>query len=81
MFFVPVMSSGKKCGGARLPRCQRGFSATGGPIVADVAVLLLLLLLLQPRGGRSELQGDGDGDGDGSVIDLKPNTEEVVSSS
>lgn len=65
----------------RLPRCQRGFSATGGAVMADVGVLLLLLLLLQPSGGRSEPQGDGDGEGDGSVTDLSPNTEEVVSSS
>ena len=64
----------------RLPRCQRGFSATGGPALADVA-MLLLSLLLQPRRGRSEPQGDGDGEGDGSVADLSPNTEEVVSSS
>lgn len=65
----------------RLPWCQRGFSATGGPIAVDVAALLLLLLLLQPGGGRSELQGDGVGEGDGLVRDLRPNTEEVVSSS
>lgn len=78
---VPVMSSGMKWAGVRLPRCQRGFSATGGAAVADVGVLLQLLLLLQPSGGRSEPQGDGDGEGDGSVTDLSPNTEEVVSSS
>lgn len=47
----------------------------------DVAVLLLLLLLLQPSGGRSELQGDGVREGDGLVRDLRPNTEEAVSSS
>ena len=78
---VPVTSSGIKWPGVRLPRCQRGFSAMGGPMVADVAVLLLLLLLLQPSGGRSEPQGDGVGEGDGSVTDLSPNTEEAVSSS
>ena len=50
--------------------------------MAEVAVLQLLLLLLQPSGGRSEPQGDGDGEGDGSVAtDLRPNTEEAVSSS
>lgn len=80
-FIVPVTSSGIKWPGVRLPRCQRGFSATGGPMVAEVAVLLLLLLLLQPSGGRSEPQGEGVGEGDGSVTDLSPNTEEVVSSS
>lgn len=80
-FIVPVTSSGIKWPGVRLPSCQRGLSATGGPPVAEVAVLLLLLLLLQPSGGRSEPQGDGDGEGDGSVTDLSPNTEEVVSSS
>lgn len=63
----------------RLPSCQRGFSATGGPVVAEVAILLLLLLLLQPRGGRSEPHGEGDGDG--LNADLRPKTEEVVSSS
>lgn len=47
----------------------------------DVAALLLLLLLLQPSGGRSEPQGDGVGEGDGLARDLRPNTEEVVSSS
>ena len=81
LVYLPVMSCGMKWAGARLPRCQRGFSAMGGPVLADVAVLLLLLLLLQPRGGRSEPQGDGVGEGDGSVADLSPNTEEEVSSS
>lgn len=81
MRIVPVMSRGIKWPGVRRPWCQRGFSATGGPTVVEVAVLLLLLLLLQPRGGRSEPQGDGVGQGDGSVADLRPNTEEVVSSS
>lgn len=70
------MSSGRKCVGMRLPRCHRGFSATGGPVV-----LLLLLLILQPSRGRSDSQGDGDGEGDGSVTDLSPKTEEEVSSS
>lgn len=67
--------------GVRRPWCQRGFSATGGPTAVDVAVLLLLLLLLQPRGGRSEPHGDGVGEGDGLVRDLRPKTEEAVSSS
>lgn len=47
----------------------------------EVAVLLLLLWLLQPSGGRSEPQGDGVGEGDGLARDLRPNTEEAVSSS
>lgn len=81
MILLESEQDGMNGPGVRLPWCQRGFSATGGPTAVEAAMLPLLLLLLQPSGGRSEPQGDGVGEGDGLARDLRPNTEEAVSSS